>query len=435
MLGEKMRITFIFLPAPYLVKPDMYAPLGIMALAAVLEKQGETVGLENYSAYSMEEAIDHLPEREIYGITATSLELSIANEFAGRIKEKYPKSTVILGGPGAVTPEYLDKSVIDSICIGEGEITIQEMVHDYKEGILKKIYHGKPLEDLDSVPFPARHLAKDKLGDDILVSNPGPGALLMASRGCPFNCTFCATTRKNIRFRSIESVVEEIKTLIRDFGMRRFRFADDLLAADQRRMKKLAKLLEPLDIQWRTSNRAKPISMDRLKAMYDSGCREANFGVESFDNNVLRMLNKGTTAKDNARACELSTKAGMVTRVLFMIRTPGQTARTVPTNIKWLEKIPYDAISCTVFMPLPGSQIWAQPERFDIEILTRDLDKYNVSFWAPEGKRTWPDIIKIKGRSLKAINRETEEFREYLIATGKLNLGASEFRQQRRPDE
>jgi radical SAM superfamily enzyme YgiQ (UPF0313 family) len=422
--GEMGKITFIYLPAPYLVKPNMYAPLGIMILAAVLEAKGETVGIENYSLHSIGEAMNCLPESEIYGLTATSLEVPLANSFAKRIKRKYPKSTVILGGPGTITPEYVDKSAIDSVCIGDGEVTIQEMIHDYKNGEMKRIYYGEPLEDLDSVPFPARHLVKDKLGTNIFAEGGGEkSTVVLTSRGCPFNCCFCSTTHGKVRYRKPELVAKEIESVKKQFGITQFRFSDDMITADRARLFRLCELLGPMDITWRVSCRVKPLDREMLKAMHEAGCRELNFGVESFDNDVLTALNKRVTARENAKALVLSKEAGITTRVLTMIRTPGQTERTVSKNIWWLEWVPFDVITCTTLLPLPGSAIWKFPDWYGIEILNRNLEDYNFYFWSPEGEREWTDIIKLKHRSLEDFNREAEEFREYLKGTGKLNTG------------
>ena len=157
--------------------------------------------------------------------------------------------------------------------------------------------------------------------------------------------------------------------------------------------------------------------------MFEAGCREVSFGVESFDNRVLKVLKKGATAADNAHALEIAAKAGINTRILLMIRTPGQTGKTIRENIDWLERVPFDIICCTSFVPIPGSDIWHHPDRYGIEILNRNLDDYNFYFFGANGKNKLKSIIKIKDRPLEEFNRESMEFREYLLQTGKLNTG------------
>jgi radical SAM superfamily enzyme YgiQ (UPF0313 family) len=167
----------------------------------------------------------------------------------------------------------------------------------------------------------------------------------------------------------------------------------------------------------------KPFDREMAEALYSAGCKEVSLGVESFDENVLRVLKKNTTPEDNANALTICREVGIVTRVLFMIRTPGQSPVTVKQNVEWLEKVPYDIIACTSFVPLPGSDIWDHPDDYGIEILSRNLDDYNFYFFGRNGENPLKDVIKIKCRTLAEFNEESQQFRDYLKMTGKLNEG------------
>jgi magnesium-protoporphyrin IX monomethyl ester (oxidative) cyclase len=228
---------------------------------------------------------------------------------------------------------------------------------------------------------------------------------------------------KGVRYRSAQSVYEEIKQVIETYGIRQFRFSDDMFTSRRQRVLEICELIGPLDITWRISTRVNPFDKELAKTMFEAGCREVSFGVESFDDAVLQVLNKKSTAEDNALALEIAKEVGMTTRVLFMIRTPGQTKDTVGTNIRWLNRVPYDIIACTSFVPLPGSDIWINPDNYDIEILNRNLDDYNFYFFGKGGENELKDIIRIKGRSLEELNSESQYFRDYLKETGKLNKG------------
>ena len=425
-----MKIVLIYLPHPYLRQPDAQAPLGVMYLARVLLDANHDVEIRNYSSKLTYEALADLPEADLYGITITSLELPQANRFAHLVKEKFYKSKVVLGGPGTLAQELVDWNVIDSICKGDGENAILDMVRDHPN--LKRIYVGRPVKNLDDIPFPARYLLKDNLGGNIFAYNKnyleGGSTVIITSRGCPFNCTFCSApllrqTSCGMRYRSAENIYHEISNVITGYGIKQFRFSDDMFTANKERAIRIARTIKPLNIAWRISTRVKPFDEEMAKELYDAGCKEMSFGIESFDDHVLKVLKKGTTAEDNARALEICHKVGIKTRVLFMIRTPGQTNTTVRTNIEWLEKIPYDIIACTSFVPIPGCDIWYHPERYNIEILNRNLDDYNFYFFSSYGENRLKDVIKIKDRTLDELNNETIEFREYLKSTGKLNEG------------
>ncbi len=428
-----MKIVLIYLPHPYLKQPDSQIPLGLLYLASLLERDGMDVLVKNYSTFLTHQAIEDLPKADLYGITATSVELLQANRFAYLIKEKYPSSRIGLGGPGAITDEFVDGNVIDFICKGEGELVIKQIVYDLERNCLNKIYVGEPVLDLDTLPLPARHLLKDNLGGNVFAYNrnyfEGGSTVLLTSRGCPHRCAFCANPKLTefgggkVRFRSVESVRHEILQIMSRYKIRQFRISDDQFTTNKRRMVAMCEMMSSLDMVWRISARTKFFDYETAKLLYDGGCREVSFGVESFDDSVLKRLNKGVTAAENVRGLEMADKAGLMARALFMIRTPGQTAKTVPINIKWLKRVPYNIAACTVFMPMPGSDIWYHPDKYGIEILNHNLDDYNFYFYNSHGARPLKDIIRLKGRDMKEVNEESLMFKNYLEDIGKLNTG------------
>jgi len=429
-----LKIILIYLPHPYLARPGSHAPLGLMYIASSLENKGIDVEIRNYTSFTTEGAIADLPEADVYGISVTSLELLQANRFAFKIKEKYFSSVVGLGGPGTYTEEYVDFDIIDFICKGDGEYTILDILSDIKKKDIKKIYDGKTVKNIDNLSFPARHLLSTDSGGNIFAYNKkyqkGGSTMIVSSRGCPFKCSFCCAphfTNSNcgVRYRDPENVYLEIKKCIEVHNIKEFKFCDEMFTSRKERVMKICDLIGNMDISWKASVRVKPFDYEIAKVMKESGCKEVSFGIESFDNNVLRVLNKKTTDIDNANALEISDSAGLKSRVLFMIRTPGQTDKTVPINIHWLEKVPYHIIACTSFVPLPGSDTWNNPDKYGIEIINRNLDDYNFYFYAKDDdyEDNIVDLIKIKGRKIEEVNNETFEFRKYLDKTNKVNKG------------
>jgi anaerobic magnesium-protoporphyrin IX monomethyl ester cyclase len=427
-----MKTTLIYLPHPYLSQPDSQAPLGLMYLASVLRNNDIDVQIKNYTSFSTDEAINDLTESDIFGITSTSVELLQANRFAKRIKDKFPNSYIIIGGPGTYSDEFIDWSVIDSICKGEAEKTILDIVSDIKHGKPKKIYNGDPVIDLDTIPPPARDLLGDNQGGNIFAYNhrykEGQTTIILTSRGCAFSCAFCSAPRarqcgKVIRYRSPQNILYEIESVMEEFNIQQFRISDDMFTQNAKHVKNFCDVVAPLDIAWRISCRVKPFSKEIACMLKNAGCKEVSFGIESFDDDVLKLLKKGTTSRDNIKALEICREVGLKTRALMMIGTPGQTKDTVKTNINILEKVPYDIVSCTIFMPLPGSEIWVCPEKFGIKILDKNLDNYNFYFFGNKGENEIKNVIKIHGRSQKEVKNEIIEFRNYLKNTNKINKG------------
>lgn len=424
-----MKIGLIYLPHPYLVQPDAQAPLGLMYIGASLLNLGFDVNLYNFSSMLTHKAITDLEEADLYGITVTSMELKQAERFAYLIKEKFPQAKVIIGGPGSISArELLTGSIIDSICVGDGEFIIKEIVEDMMSNKLKSSYFGEP-SNIDNIPLPARQLLKKNQGGNIFAYNKNyrnnGSTVLLTSRGCPFKCSFCTAPALNpkMRYRSVENIVKEILHVKTNYGINQFRISDDMFLANSKRVKELCNRLKHLDIVWRISTRVKPFDTEIAKTIVEAGCKEISFGIESFDNHVLSTLRKGTTAEDNYRACIIAKDAGLTVRLLFMIRTPGQTIYTVDKNISWLERTPYDIIACSTFVPIPGSDIWNNPKKYGITILNKDMDDYNFYFFGSTGEIILKDIIKLHGRPIEEVNEETIRFKKYLDNTGKVNKG------------
>lgn len=427
-------VILIYLPKPFLKQPDAQAPLGLMYIAASLEKHGKTVQIKNYASYSNEEAIENLPPAKLYGITATSLEIPQAGRFARMMKNKYIDAKIVVGGPGVYAFEgtgSINREGIDSAFYGEGEYAILDVLEDAIKDTMKFDYVGEAIEDLDALPFPARHLLKDKLGGNIFAYDSnymeGGSTVIISSRGCPFKCAFCSAPRlthtNKLRFRSPKEVAREMQHVVSTYNIKQFRFSDDMFTAGRKRVFELCEEIGKLDTVWRISCRVKPLDEDMLKAMWDAGCRELSFGIESFDDKVLAGLKKGTTGADNVKALILADKLGFKSRMLFMIRTPFQTPETIKINKYWIQRVPFAIMACTAFVPIPGCDIWYNPDKYNIEILDRDLDKYNFYMFGPEGRVPIEPIIKIKNRNLDEFTKESEEFRDWAYDFGKVNEG------------
>lgn len=422
-------ICFIYLPHPYLKRPDAQLPMGILMLAAMIRKDGRySVEVKNYSSHSMVDAMEDLPEANIYGITLTSMEIPYALEFAGRIKKKYPKARVIVGGAGTVTTDLLETSVIDMVVQGEADYEIARVIEELAYGVEGPYWCVAP-KDLDKLPYPARDMLEGPIGGDVFAYNKRyqgeQSTAILSSRGCPFSCAFCAAPMlaEVVRYRSVDSVVGEMQHVIEEYGIKQFRFSDDLFTFPKRRAMEMCEGIGPLDVAWRVSARVKPLSKEVLQAMKDAGCKELSFGVESFDDNVLSLLHKYATARDNVRALEMCDEVGIGARMLLMIGTPGQTPTTIGLNKKHVDEAPHTIVSCTSFVPIPGSDVWYDPDKYGVEILSRDMRDYNFYFFGPDGVNDLKPVIKLKDRPLDEFVNESKEFRQWLFEREDVNRG------------
>jgi len=427
---SRPSICFLNPPHPYLIQPKAQAPLGMLYVAASVRKAGFDVKFVDLSDKQYGDDFN-LPEADIYGITGTILDVKSIHVVARQIKKNNKWSKIIVGGPVSLSPAHLDAELVDSILIGEGEIEIFNVLEDYPR--LKSFYKADRITDLDSLEFPARDLLGTHLGGNVFARYQkyyeGGSTVISMSRGCPFDCTFCASPRiwgRRIIHRSAESVAAEIDEVAERYGVRQLRFSDDNMTCDRDKLESLCRHLLGKKIAWRASIRVRPNDVDMFKMMKNAGCVEVCFGIESGDPNVLHTLHKKATVKENRIAIMNAKEAGLVVRILFMIGTPGETVKTVDRNIEFLNSVDkhYDTIAITNFTPLPGTAVADDPGSNDCEILCYDVDKYNLCLYGPDGKHNeWENHIRPFGLTLEQLTENKKRMVKFIMETGRSNNG------------
>ena len=222
------------------------------------------------------------------------------------------------------------------------------------------------LEDLDQLPHPlhAQHLFDSRWyqpGGHAII----PGGVL-TSRGCPARCTFCANyvTGRRFRFRSAAHVVEELNAYNERFGVTFFPFWDDAFTADSKRLLDLCAAFESdlrFPIQWSAITRANMVTPALLAAMKRAGCISVNFGVESGDDGILRVIKKGVATRRVVQALEWSKALGLATQCNFMLGFPQDTPATLHNTLRFMESIApmVDSFSTLgVAVPFPGTPLY-----------------------------------------------------------------------------
>ncbi len=390
-----MNILFI---NPYLIRPkgsfrkrtqSCLPSLGLGYIASILEKEGMTVRIVDTQAegVTLEEFHKRLGNEnnryEFIGITAVSSTLNTALEMARICKQVFTKSRIVLGGvhPTVLPEEVLANEFVDYVIRGEGEYTFLELARGKKVneilGLSYKINEGivhnlprPPIEDLNVLSFPAYHL----MPINRYHPTPGlykrlPGIGIIGSRGCPFKCTYCASQTiwaggKKVRFRSAENILEEIKLLIRDYGMKEIFFHDDMFTARRSLVSTLCEKIisEGIDITWVCMSRVDAIDEDILRLMKAAGCHQICFGVESADEQILKNIQKKISLEQVKKAVALTKKARIDVRVSFMLGNPGETEETLNKTIDFALRLQPTIASFNITTPYPGTELrrWAK---------------------------------------------------------------------------
>ena len=373
--------------------------LGLLYIASFLEKQGMHVSFVDMTLYNDAEQrlVDILQHTnfDFIGMTAYTNSIITANRIAGLIRQ-YSEAKIIVGGAhaSALPVETLEMfENFDYLIYGEGERSFTDLVAGAnvsdisglvwrQVGAIIQNPPQEPIEDLDSLPFPSRHL----VGVDKYIPIPSnyyqlPSTGILSSRGCLYQCTYCgrAGTRfKNkVKFRSIDNVIEEIKSCISDFGIRDFRFYDDVFTAPRERVMEFCEKLlrEDIKITWNCYARVDTVDKEMLLAMKKAGCRNIKYGVDFGTQKWMTQAKKYTTLEQAEKAVSSTKKIGIAAKVSFMIGMPGETVDEIKETINFALKLNPTYTTFNIFTPLPGSQLFDEA-KINKTLLSYDYDEY-----------------------------------------------------------
>lgn len=340
-------------------------PLGLMYIASVLRAAGHYPWILEGTA---DQIIDELWNRtpiemfpDFIGITCMSSMYHEVRKLTEAIHQF--DIPLIFGGVHAtILPESLlsdDVHLMDYVVQGEGEKTMLKIVNG--EIVAHKaeslILQGERIQNLDALPFPARDLVNRKyLRHSVSI---------LASRGCPFNCSFCQPTLRKVfgekvRRRSPWNVICEMIACHREFGIRDFEFFDDTFTSDLNWVYEFCDLVKPLPFTWKALSRVDMLKPHLLAAMKMAGLTRLSLGIESGSQEILNSYSKGTTVEQNHEALELCKDMGIKVHGFFMIGALDETEETIQATQKFIQQHEFDTIFVTVTTPTPCTRLYDQ---------------------------------------------------------------------------
>lgn len=373
-------------------------PIGLAGLASYLVQKGHQVRLIDLTYFDrgwpgLKKILDE--ERpDLVGLTCTTPQMSNAFLIANFIKQNFPSTLIVAGGPhvSALPKETLGECpAIDLVVYGEGEETMTEVAagQPWKEikGLAfrenEQIILTPPrpaLTNLDDLPFPFyKQLPLEYYGHPLI----GPSMGLISGRGCPFQCTFCASNvvhQRGYRARSIENMVAEIELLRDKYDFERFSFWDDTFTCRQERVLEFCQTLlkRKMKIKWSCSTRVDVVSKEMLKMMKQAGCAMLFVGFESGNDRILELSQKRITTEQARYFCQLAREAQIPVCGYFILGLPGETKKTILQTIQFAKDLKIDFAQFALLMPLPGTAVWqmAEQER-GIKLLSKDWPAFS----------------------------------------------------------
>ena len=363
-------------------------PQGLAYIASVWRNAGHEIAIYSQDVYHWpEEHLKKLLDSEKFdivgmGVIAGYYQYRKLLKISQAINASNNRPFYILGGHGpAPEPEYfLKKTQADVVIIGEGENTALEIIAAlenkrpmssvkgiaFMENGRCRITPERPLiQNIDEIPFPAwdlfpmEHHTKLRF---VNISDSELSAPVLSSRGCPFKCNFCYRMIKGHRPRSIESVIEEISILKKNYNVSYILFSDELLMTSVERTEQISKgiLKSKLNIKWTCNGRLNYAKPNVLKLMKKAGCVFINYGIESLDEKTLKIMNKALTVKEIYQGIQNTLDAGINPGFNIIFGNIGENRKSLQMGLDFLLKYNDYAQLRTIrpVTPYPGSPLY-----------------------------------------------------------------------------
>ena len=391
-------------------------PMGLAYIAAALCQEGIDVDIYNQDLHHYPD--EHLTEylnKNKYDLVGVSViggyyqyrKLLSISEAVNNCRSR---PFYIIGGHGpAPEPEYfLRKTRADAVVVGEGEITIVNLIQAlsqhhslsgvkgiaYLDGESVYVNERQPLiEDIDSIAFPAFHMFPMYYYRLLRLPNCNNTDFVMrmlSGRGCTFKCNFCYRIDEGFRPRANESIVEEISLLQKDYGITYIGFGDELLMSSVARTERLCEdfIKSRLKIKWSCNGRLNYARQDLLKLMKEAGCVFINYGIEAMDDQALKNMQKALTSKQIVKGVEATLESGISPGYNIIFGNIGESRETLEKGVQFLLKYDDGAQLRTIrpVTPYPGSPLYDYATE---KGLLRDCEDFY------ENKHTNSDLLTV----------------------------------------
>jgi radical SAM superfamily enzyme YgiQ (UPF0313 family) len=263
--------------------------------------------------------------------------------------------------------------------LGEGDFTVVHLADTLQEGgDLSRVegiayrHEGELIrtpprpyiENLDALPFPARHLLPQlsEYKPTPSAYRNLPQATMITSRGCPYRCAFCDRSVFGNRYRSrtAQNVVDEMELLITKYGAKEIRFWDDTFNVDQRRVTAICEeiLERKLDVTWTCLGRVNHMNETILEAMAKAGCWQVDYGIESGNQEILNGITKGQSLDLVRKVISITKRTGIGVRGFFMLGLPGETEATMRDTISFAKSLDLTSAVFHITTPFPGTELF-----------------------------------------------------------------------------
>jgi radical SAM superfamily enzyme YgiQ (UPF0313 family) len=315
---------------------------------------------------------------------------------AVRLAKSINGPRTVAGGHHATAMAGTLLPYFDTVIQGEGELSLE--IANTQDGIIKS--YTPSLNRLRNINFSML----DMKNYNLLQSGKRTGTII-SSRGCFGDCSFCGKLSNKVRYEPVNKILDQVHQL-KEHKFEAIYFVDDIFTQSEKRMKEI---VECIDMPYRVTTRADLLNRSKLELLSETGCDWISLGIESGNDEILRKSNKGMTTDQNYDAVKLANEFNIKTKGFFIIGLPGETERSARDTIDFSLSLKNNGLTQADFYylcPFPGTPIWKDPEKFEIDIID-----FNYGNYLQAGKSA-KCVVNTKELSASRIESLVEEAKE-----------------------
>jgi radical SAM superfamily enzyme YgiQ (UPF0313 family) len=436
-MNDNQQVDILFVVSPTNAR-EPYMPFYYLYLAGYLEKHGFTVEISNPHELRFEDNVAIILrdvqrfQPRFVGLAAFVTDYDALVDLAGRIRQVYNGTILVGNAHASISPKdfLLENSPFDLVVRGEGELTVREILETYQsdgnnDHIKGIVYRqdsrivqtpNRELMDLNECGMPAYHkidMAWYAQPCKLIIRRLAMiGAVIYTGRGCPFQCTFCASNsvwQANdrvsggplIRKRPMSHVIEDLRILQDHYGFDFFYILDDTFGVAEQDIIDFCSAYREsgLTMLWGAETLVRRIQKENIvRLLKESGCIQLDFGVETGSERLLKVIKKRNSVEEIIRAFDLCRKHGIRTQANILLNLPTETDEDLASTMRLLKRIHPSNIVIGVTQPYPGTEIFRNlgrpiareeyhqlsrllpPEKFRLSSHRQDLHKL-LFFW------------------------------------------------------
>ncbi len=456
-MPNESHLPLLVLVYPRFRYPSGDYPIGVALLAAVVE-QALPMRVQildttfNPDLESVKHAL-HDAQPDYVGVGMSTLMLGEGLQICAWAHEFGAKVVVGSAHPSVFPEQMMEHECVDAVVIGEGERPLVNLLTMWQSGLSHTIQGAHvrnretgevyvsnerdPVSNLDNLPFPAWHLIDmdayfDAWGQLDSVQPGLRGANISGSRGCPWQCAFCASTLhkmfgRKLRQRSPDSIVAELTALKTQYGIEAFWLTDDTFTTNRRYVEAFCDVLERsnLNLVWGCTTRANLIPEYLIERMQQVGLRKVGIGLESATDKIREgIYHKEVSDTEVSETVHALHKFGVQTLLFLMLGAPSETRLDMIKTIRLASSLPATEASFSLFVPLPGtavydkmkadgyvlSESWEDYDYYSRQPFAHKIPRWELRMWQRVGyarffasRKRLPSLIQIlqdrKGRA------------------------------------